>query len=178
MENVRVSMRYAKALYPIADAEGKSEEVLSDLSKIVNLINTSADLRLLIHSPIITSLKKKRIFEEIFKDKISTITYNFLILLVGKGRENMIKGIFYCFNNLYNQANNLIACKIISAREMDSDARHRVVEFIEHHTKLRAVPEYLLDSNLLGGMKIKIDGWVYDATLQNKLKNLKRVLVK
>ena len=178
MENLKVSMRYAKALFPIAKDEGNTEEVLNDLTNIVKLIDASSDLRLLINSPVIALSKKKRIFEEVFKDKISTVTYNFIMLLVGKGRENLIRGVSYCYNTLFNQYNGRISCQIISARELTDDAKHRIIEFIEHHTKLKALPEYFIEPYLLGGMKIKIGNWVYDTTLKNKLKILKRALEK
>jgi F-type H+-transporting ATPase subunit delta len=176
MENFKVSMRYAKALFPIAKTEGKSEKVLDDLTNIVNLINTSSDLRLLIYSPVITLSKKQKIFEVIFKGKIATLTYNFIMLLIDKGRENLIKGICRCYNILFNQSNGRIACQIISARELTDSAKSRIIKFIEQHTKLKAIPEYSLDPALLGGMKIKIDNWVYDSTIQNKLNILKREL--
>jgi F-type H+-transporting ATPase subunit delta len=177
MENLKVSMRYAKALFPIAKAENKTEDVLNDLTKIVDLMNVSADLKLLIHSPVIVLSKKKKIFEEIFFGKISTVTYNFIMLLVSKNRENLIKTIAYCYKILFNQENGKIACQIISARELTNDAKNRIIQFIEQNTKLKPIPEYLLEPNLIGGMKIKIDNWVYDATIQNKLKNLRRNLM-
>jgi F-type H+-transporting ATPase subunit delta len=177
MENFKVSMRYARALFPIAKSEGKAEKVLDDLTNIVNLMNTSSDLRLLIHSPVITLSKKRKIFESIFKDKISTVTYNFIMLLTNKNRENLIRGICYCYNMLFNQDNGRITCQIISARELTNDAKNRIIQFIEQYTKLKAMPEYSLEPALLGGMKIKIGNWVYDATIQNKLKALKRELI-
>ena len=178
MENFKVSMRYAKALFTVAKDEGKSKEVLSDLMAIVKLINTSSDFKLLIHSPVIALSKKQKIFEEIFKNKLSTtLTYKFIMLLVSKHREYCIKGICRCFDILFNEDNGRIACQIISVRELSQDAKKRVIAFIEQHTKLTAVPEYLLEADLIGGIKIKIDNWVYDATMQNRLKVLKHTLL-
>ena len=177
MENVRVAMRYAKALFPVANEQGEAEEVLNDLTNIIKLLDISTDLRLLIHSPVITQTKKKRIFEEIFKNKVTPVTYNFLQILIDKGRENLLRSIRYCYNNIYNQHNKRISCQIISARELDEKSKDNIVKFVENHTKLTAVPEYFLEADLLGGMKIKINNWVYDSTVKNKLKALKRTLV-
>jgi len=177
MENIKVAMRYAKALFPVTNEQGNAEEVLNDLTNIIKLLDISTDLRLLIHSPVITQTKKKRIFEEIFKNKITPITYNFLQILVSKGRENLLRSIRYCYNNIFNQHNKRISCQIISARKLDEKSRNNIVDFVENYTKLTAAPEYLIDANLLGGMKIKINNWVYDSTVKNKLKALKHTLI-
>lgn len=178
MKNLKTSMRYARALFLAAEAEGKTEAVMEDLTNIVKLIRKSSDFKMLINSPIIKLSKKKAIFEMILNGKILTITYDFLILLLNKGREQLIKDISICYGHLLDEYCGRIACQIVSAKELTDVAKTQILQFVENHTKLKAIPEYSIDSKLIGGMQIKIDNWVYDATVKNRLKNLKRSFIK
>ena len=38
------------------------------------------------------------------------------------------------------------------------------------------MPDYKIDNNMLGGLKINISDWVFDASIQNQLEKLKKVL--
>ena len=177
MLNLNVSMRYAKAFFPIAQENGNIEDILQELKSINDLIKNSADFRLLLKSPIISSVKKKRIFEAIFKNKISKITYNFIILLVNKNREELLEAIYWSYLILYNREKGLIPYKVIVAKELDENAKIKINEFVEKETKLKPIPEYVIELDIIGGMKINISDWVYDASIQNQLKRLKNTFL-
>jgi F-type H+-transporting ATPase subunit delta len=177
MLNLNASMRYAKAFFSVAEENGNSGNVLQELKSINDLVKNSADFRLLLKSPIISLLKKRRIFEAIFKNKISEITYNFLVLLVNKNRENLFEGIYLSYSILYNRAKGLILYKVITAKELDENAKIKINEFVEQETKLKPIPEYSIEPNIIGGMRINIDDWVYDASIQNQLKRLKNTFL-
>ncbi|MDR0928005.1 MAG: ATP synthase F1 subunit delta [Ignavibacteria bacterium] len=177
MEYINVAMRYAKAIYPVAKEGGFSEILISDLSKIISLLKSSKDLRLLVHSPVIPHNKKLRIFEEIFKEHITGITYNFLMLLVSKGREGIIAGIHRCFVMLYNAENGILVCQITTATELDASAKLKLEERIATASNMKVFAEYDIDKSIIGGMRVRIEDWVYDASIRNKLKELHRTLV-
>jgi F-type H+-transporting ATPase subunit delta len=177
MENIKVSMRYAKAIYPVVKQEGYVIDFMEDLAKIVGLISKSRELKLLIDSPIISHSKKVSIFIELFKENISEITMNFILLLVAKGREKYINGIYHCVNLLYNKENGIVECRVVSAFELDEETKSRVEFFLKNTTHNSTKVSYVVDRNIIGGILLRVDDMVYDITIKNKLKELKRSLM-
>ena len=77
----------------------------------------SQELRSLIISPIISDSKKEQLFEAIFKNKISDLTFDFLILLIRKNRINIINDIYISFNKLYYKEKGLLAVTVTTAQK-------------------------------------------------------------
>ena len=177
MENLKVSMRYAKAIYPVIKEEGTIENFIADLANILYLVNQSRDLKLLINSPIVSHSKKVGVFIDLFKDKISELSMNFLTLLVLKGRAKFINGIYNCIKFLYNKEKGIVECKVISAFYLNEDTKTKIEQFLKDTTKGIVEVVYSIDSNVIGGMLIKIGDKVYDTTIKNQLKELKRALL-
>ena len=177
MQNLKVSMRYEKAIYPVIKEEKITESFIVDLTNILYLINQSRDLKLLISSPIISHSKKLGVFVELFKDKISETSMNFLSLLVLKGRAKYISGIYNCIKFLYNKENKIVECKVISAFQLNEDTKTKIEQFLKDTTKGVVEVDYSVDSNVIGGTIIKIGDKVYDTTIKNQLKELKKTLL-
>jgi len=177
MENIKVSMRYAKAIYPVAKLEGNITAFITDLATIVNAINQSRELKLLVNSPIISPVKKNTIFSEIFNEKVSVLAMNFLHLVVSKGRTKFIEGIYNCMNFLYNKENNIIKCQVVSAFELNDDTKEKIIQFLKDTTKANIIADYTVDNSIIGGLLVRIDDKVYDTTIKNKLKELKKSLL-
>ena len=177
MENLKVSMRYAKAIYPVIKEEKITENFIIDLANILSLINQSRELKLLINSPIIPYSKKLAVFIDLFKNKISETSMNFFSLLILKGRAKYINGIYNCIKFLYNKEKDIVECKVISAFELNEDTKTKIEQFLKDTTKGIVEVDYSIDNNIIGGMLIKIEDKVYDATIKNQLKELRKTLL-
>jgi len=177
MENIKVSMRYAKAIYPVAKQEGNIINFITDLATIVNAIKQSRELKLLINSPIISPAKKTAIFTEIFNEKVSVLAMNFFHLIISKGRAKFIEGIYNCMNIIYNKENNIIKCQIVSAFELSDDTKKNIEQFLKDTTKGDIIADYIIDNSIIGGFLLRIEDKVYDTTIKNKLKKLKKSLL-
>ena len=177
MENIKVSMRYAKAIYPVIKKQGYTEGFIKDLNTIVSLINQSREFRLLIDSPIVPHSKKVSIFAELFKSKVSELTMAFIYLLISKGRAKLIGSIYHCINTLYNKENKIIECQVVSAFELNQDTKSKIEQHLKNVTQSDIIVNYSLDNNIIGGMLIKIEDKVYDITIKNLLKGLKKKML-
>ena len=62
----RAAIRYAKAILETALSSGKENQVNDDMKSIINAVNSSADLKDFLASPIITSEVKMNVLSEIF----------------------------------------------------------------------------------------------------------------
>lgn len=176
MHEKKVSSRYAKAIYGLAKESNLHDTVLSDFTLILKTISNSKELSNMVESPIISSQKKYDVFKEVFEDSISDTTYKFIKLLTEKARENFLDDIAIEYEIIYNEANDRLPVIIYSAVELDDDARSQIISKLTEWTKKTILSEYKVDPSLKGGLKIKINDWVFDASIQNQLDKLRIAL--
>ena len=93
MSAEKLSIRYAKSLFDEATQKAALDTVFADLNVIDAAINSSKDLKAMYKSPIIRAAKKQTITTEIFGSKVSTLTNQFLELLINHGRETYIQQV-------------------------------------------------------------------------------------
>jgi len=172
MREYKISKRYARSIFSIAEEQKNIETILKDFNHVKTVVNNSKELSNLIASPIIKPDKKCKIISEIFKENISELTLNFLLLLTNKHRINLIIFITEHFESLINEINNRVKVLITTAVEIDSTIKSTLTDRIKEMTKKTILPSYYVDEQLKAGIKIQIEDWVYDGTLQNKIEDL------
>lgn len=176
MTEKRVSTRYARALYYIANQLDKTTELFDDLQRVSDMIKSSVDLKYLLKSPVVQFWKKKKIFEEIFTPLVSELALKFFLLLADKHRENLIPDINVQYIEIYNRIHGRIPVNITSAVDIDDSTKKSIISKLTEYTKQEVLPNYLIDKNIKGGIKIKIDDWVFDASIKNQLAQLHKKL--
>ena len=102
MSAFSLATRYAKSLLQLAQEKGKVDEVFADMKSVNSIFQTSADLKLMFKSPIITTDKKLNVVKQLFEGKIDTILYQFMVLMIKKGREAYLNQITEAFITQYN----------------------------------------------------------------------------
>jgi len=177
MAEQKVSYRYAKAILDTAKSEGQEERVYEDF-RLVNLIlKYVPELMSIAKKPLISSLRKKKLYNEIFSEKVSQLTLNFFLFLVDKDRDYLIPSIIKQYERLYFELKNILPVEIFLARDFDDELKNKLVKKLEETTGKKVIPRFIIDPKIIGGFKIKIEDWVFDTTLKNKLDSLYQELV-
>lgn len=168
----RVSIRYARALMTAAKDTNKIEEVYQDLLLINSIFESSKEFVAVFRSPVVPNSKKRKLIKEIFENRITDLTFSIMDLIIKKNRESLIFSIYKEFEGLYFEFKNLIPIDITTATEIDESTKNNVLQKLNEITGKSIVPNFIIDSKIKGGIKVKIDTWVYDASIENKLNQL------
>jgi F-type H+-transporting ATPase subunit delta len=172
MTEQKVSYRYAKAIIDSAVEMNQLESIKKDFSYFVNMLSGSKELKNLIKSPIVQIYKKKRIFEELLKDNTSPLFLNFVLLVAEKRRENLLFVINEEFIKIYNEMNGILPVTITTANPIDANLSDIITKKLHEWTGKSIIPEFNIDKSIKAGIKIKIDDWVFDASLKTRLQSL------
>lgn len=177
MREQRVSSRYAKALSVLALEQGIEEDIVADKNYILRSLASSRELRTTLNSPIISSYKKKAILKELFESEVSTLMMNFLLLVEDKNRENILSNILEEFTKDYNIRHNQVPVVINSAYELSDEMKDKTVSRMNEITGMTILPEFKLDANIIGGITIRYDDYIFDASVKSQLEKLHRSLL-
>ena len=172
----RAAIRYAKAIYEIADEENFIKEIFNDMIRINKLNRDSSDFKNLLSNSIIDNLDKKKAILSLL-DKNNSITEKLLDLLIHNKRVAIISDIASCFIHLYNKNNNIKEAIVITASPIDKDLEKKVLSQIKIPAAKSINLINLVDSSIIGGFIIRYDGKEYNASIKQNLKNLKTELI-
>ena len=177
MKNIRAAKRYAQALMSVAEDLKLVDQTASDLETIDGLLKSSKELRLLVASPIVSMKKKEEIFDAVFASRVGASTLSFLQLLVSKKRESSLPEIIEQFNALRDEKLGLVTVEVKSAVEFTPPQEQSLQVKLEQYTKKKVRVRFSLDTQIKGGLMVKIGDTVLDASIRRQLERLRERFV-
>ena len=176
MESLRVASRYAKALLGLASERGELKAVESDINTLSSLVDSSKEFELLLVSPVVKPDQKKTVLTALLKDKLSEVTFMFIILLVSKGREGAIASIVEEAKSQLRAMNNIQAATVKTASPLDDDSRAKILAQVAKLHNGEVELKEIVDPEILGGFVLRLDDKEIDASIKRQLNTLGRKL--
>ncbi|MBP2032390.1 F-type H+-transporting ATPase subunit delta [Clostridium algifaecis] len=170
--------RYALALYEVAEEKGKVEEYLEQLRQVVSIIKNSDKFIEIIEHPEVSTSVKKKMFTEIFKDKVDGDILSFLLVLIEKGRIDEIEGKLREMENIYLDRHNTAIAKVKTVISLNDDEKKALTDKLEKKFNKKVLLQEELDSSIIGGVYIQVDNEIIDGTIKSKLSEMKKIMLK
>ena len=176
MGSLRVASRYAKALLGLASERGELKAVESDINTLSSLVDSSKEFELLLVSPVVKPDQKKTVLTALLKDKLSEVTFMFIILLVSKGREGAVASIVEEAKSQLRAMNNIQAATVKTASPLDDDSRAKILAQVAKLHNGEVELKEIVDPEILGGFVLRLDDKEIDASIKRQLNTLGRKL--
>ena len=169
--NPIISNRYAKALFLLAKKDGILNEINAESQSLVSFFSNDKAARLLLINPVI-SKEKTKYFSKSFNDKLSTLMLSFIKLVIDRGRYNNLQSILEQFNEIFKKEKNIISLELVSSRRLNDSLKQKINQKIGSNENV--IFKESIDPKILGGILIKLNDLQYDATVKNKLNNVRK----
>ncbi|MEH7119525.1 F0F1 ATP synthase subunit delta [Neobacillus vireti] len=177
MSNTMVAKRYASALFQIANEQQILGQVEEDLRVVKEVLEYNPDLKAVLKSSKLTIDKKKEIVKNAFAS-VNVYVLNTVLILIDRHREDQIAEVTDQFLELANEAMGIAEAEVYSARELTDAERDALsATFAAKIGKKSLRIENIVDSSLLGGIRLRIGNRIYDGSLRGKLDRLERKLL-
>lgn len=163
------AITYAKSLF---EADNNA---LSDLNTVLDVINSSKEFELTMLNPSVSLQIKYEIIDEIFKKELNEKVLNFIKILVEKNRFNELNQIIQAYSNELDEMNNIKRVEVVSAVELSDEQKQKTIEKLKMRLNKEVKANWTLDTNIIGGLVIKIDDDIIDTSLKNKLDKLSKI---
>ena len=169
----RAAIRYAKAVYEIADAKGSTESVNQNMSSIREAISAHQDLQVFLENPTIKGESKLDVLTATFKGVESQTLDLFRLLLTNK-RIEILQAITIQYNLLFDKMNGIELAKVTTAIPMDDALEKQVLSKIKEFSNNQITIENIVDPSIIGGFIIRMGDKQFNASVAHKLQQLKR----
>ncbi len=171
----RAAIRYAKAVLSLAQDRKATEDVQEDMQSIIATVSGSAELRMVLSSPLIKNEVKLASLHEIFKST-GEITQKLFDVLIENKRVNLLDDVAKQYIVLFDQLNNTQVAKVTTAVPLDKGLSAKVLTKIKELTGNEATIENIIDESIIGGFILRVGDLQYNASIANMLTNLRREL--
>jgi F-type H+-transporting ATPase subunit delta len=175
MNESRIAVRYAKALFQSALEKNLLDKVNQDMIFIDSLCRMD-EVNDLINSPIIKPGKKQEVFESLLGNNVENITRSLVSLVIRNGRERYLPVITRVVNSETIRYRGITETYLTTAVPVNEDIRKNVTDLISARFNTKVVLKETVDSDIIGGFILKIGDNYFDASIKNKLKKIRAEL--
>lgn len=177
MASSSIAKRYATALFQLSKEHQLLDRMEEELRVVKDVLAGNRELKAILKSPKLSNKKKKEIISEAF-GTVHTFVLNTLLILIDRHREDYIIGMAEEFIQLANDDRGIAEAQVYTTRPLTDDEREAISSsFAAKVDKKSLRINNIVDSNVLGGVKIRIGNRIFDGTLSGKLERLERQLL-
>ncbi len=173
MNESKITTRYAKALFKLAQEKNLLDRIKQDLDLIKQAFELK-EFKEFLYSPIIPEHTKKQIFADLFKGKVHEYTLQFLFILAENRREQYLNIIIMDYEKLYRKALNITEVQLTTAIELDQDLKQQFIDILKKVTDSKIDLHHSVKPEIIGGFILKIDDRRLDASILTQLNKLRK----
>ena len=168
---------YARALFEAAKDDGVLDRAHDELGEFADALDEDRNLQVFLFSPYFSSEEKKDGIRRIVSDTDERVL-NFLELLAERHRMPALFRIRRIFDDLWADENKLLPVIVTSATELDAGLVEDIGKRIEDQTGRRVELSSNVNPDVLGGLMVRVGNMVLDATVRNRLEQLRKQVAK
>ena len=173
----KISAPYARALFDFSIEKNIMHQITADFQNLEIFLDEAKELTDYLNSPIITNASKADILTKILQSQVNAETFKFLMVLVNRGRINLLKAIITNYLELVYETASIKMIEVSTAFPFTNLQKNTLIQKLKELTNAREIRLVItVDSSLIGGFLIKTDSKVIDFTVKNQLQKLAKHL--
>ncbi len=174
----KVSNKYAASLLEIVNEKKIDTLILKDVEMVIDLFDSSPQLKRVIANPVVKPEIKQNILEEIFKNKISKELFEFMIFVLKKNREELLYEILKCYLNLRDEFLGLIKVEVTACVNFSEEQEKLLIKKLEEILNKKVILSFKIDPLIIGGFIARTNNTVIDASLKHQLDSIRKQFLK
>jgi F-type H+-transporting ATPase subunit delta len=164
---------YARALFEVAQEHHALDEVREQLGQFADALSENRQLAVFFFSPYFSSEEKKNGLARMI-DGANEIFMNFLQTLIERHRMPVVFRIRTRYEELWEEVNRLLPVQVTSAIDLDKATVDHIGERIGEQTGRKVELSSTVDPDILGGIVLRVGNFILDASIRNRLEQLRK----
>lgn len=162
---------YAVAVYRLAKQQ-KSQDRWSEMLALLAAVVSNEQMSQAIANPKLTVAQIASLLTSVCGDKLDASGVNLVKLLTENDKLSVLPVIAEMYETLKAEDGGVEQATIISATALDKKQAQAIVSALETRFKKKIEPQFAVDPELIGGVKIIVGDAVIDASVHAQLQDL------
>ena len=164
---------YARALFEVAKDRDQVDVVREQIGDFAEAVEGDRNLATFFFSPYFSTEEKKDGLHKAVSGADEAVM-NFLELLLEKHRMPVIGRIRREYDALWREENKLLPVQVTSAVELDEETVRSIGDRISEQTGRKVDLTARVDSDIVGGIVLRVGNSILDASIRNRLEQLRK----
>jgi F-type H+-transporting ATPase subunit delta len=164
---------YGRSLFQAALGQGRLDELREQLGQFADALEQHHELAVFFFSPYFSTTEKQQSLGGLLEGA-DEIFVNFLNLLIENHRMPVIFRIRQEYERLWDEENKTLPVEITSAIALDEDTTASLGQTIGERAGRKVTLAARVDPDILGGIVIRVGNSILDASIRNRLEQLRR----
>ncbi len=174
----RVGRIYAEALYAAADKQGQAAETLDELEALVGeVLDRQPRLEAYLSSAAVGRERKAEVLRHAFGGRASDVLTRFLLVLNEHDRLNVLRAVVLAYRELHDRKTGRVRVRVESAVPLPDDQQERLRQELRVILHREPVLQSRVDPDLLGGLVVRVEDKVFDASVRTRLETIRKQLI-
>lgn len=168
-----IALRYATALFELADEGHALDAVAGDLRAVKTMLAESEDLRRLVRSPVISRAEQGAALGAVLqRANASALVRNFVALVAANRRLFALDRMIDAYLAELAARRGEVTAEVTAAQALSEIQTKSLTEALKKLIGAKVSVQLRVDRDLLGGLVVKIGSKLFDASLKTKLRKL------
>ena len=177
MDNGKISVRYARALFQIAQEQGCEDAVYEGLTHFAhNYLLAIAQFNEVLADPIVEKEEKVKLLEMAVGEPMHDSLKQFITFVVEQQREDKMFLIAMKYMEMYRKKHNILNTQLTTAAELPEATLNKIKAYVEQTFSAQVEMDVAIDPHLIGGFILDIENSRMDASVAGQLNALKNRL--
>ena len=172
-----IAQVYARSLFEVAQEQDKLDAIREQLGQFADALDEDRDLQVYFFSPYFSTEEKKEGLDKAISGE-DEIFRNFLEALLERHRMPALFRIRREYERLWQEENKLLPVQVTSAIELDRDLVKSIGDRVGEQTGRKVELTASVDPDILGGLVLRVGNFVLDASIRNRLEQLRKQVAK
>src|SRR3954453_10890960 len=168
-----IAQVYARSLFEAPKEQDKLDVVREQLGQFAEALEGDRELSIYFFSPYFSTTEKKEGLGKLL-DGVDPVVANFLGLLIENHRMPAVFRVRREYDVLWEHENRRLPVTITSAVTLDEATVKSIGDAIGRQTGQQVELTSNVDPDVLGGLVVRVGNSILDASIRNRLENLRR----
>lgn len=170
----KLSKLYGGSLYELAASEQLTKSLLEEADAVRQLFHENDDYIRLLSEPSVPKEERISLLDAAFDGQIHPYLLNFLKILCENGTLQEYSGCCREFRNRYYKDHNIVEGTVTSTVPLMKAQADALTKRLENISNKTVILTEKLDSRILGGLKVELDGQEFDGTAKGRLDGMRK----
>ena len=168
---------YARSLLELANERGEVEEIGREMAGVLELTQQNPTFAEFLADPGIGAAERTATLDRVFRGRASPLLMNFLGVLNNKGRLRLLGSISEAFTDLLDEQRGNVEVDVTVAQRLSPEQLEQVRQRVSQALGKNAVVHQYVDENIIGGLVLRVEDRLIDASVKYQLEAMREKLV-
>ncbi|MBR1892665.1 MAG: ATP synthase F1 subunit delta [Lachnospiraceae bacterium] len=165
---------YGQSLYDLALSENLTDKILSQMETVKKIFDENPDYVKLLSEPSVPKKERIQLIDDAFGDSLEEYLMSFLKILIEKDLLRQFPSCMKRFRTSYNKDKGIADAIVTSAVALSDSQSEALKKKLESISGKKIILRQKTDPSVLGGIRVEVEGKLYDGTVERRLEELRR----